>query len=315
MNDAGICGDVRIICWDLGFFCQCIAKEGYNVISANHGSSFILKIVRELWFKYIKMGSVCWYNQGNKNFSGVYIVMDAMIQLNYMKWLARNNPKSRIIFWYWNQINENSKIRPEELKMLGCEVWSFNKIDCAKYGLKYNPTFFCENFYKDIDAVEHPVYKLSFVGKNKGRIYHVMRAVEQLGEEKCYVHITANHFYERWKNKLYKRNISYTDTLRIQNNSEAILEIVPAGSEGLTLRTMDAMVMKKKFITNNISVKDLDFYNPNNIYILSEENESGIEEFLKLPYMDIVENKVRYYRVDHWIGRFLNGEDANKIKK
>lgn len=310
MNGTGICGNTKIISWDLSFFCKCVAQEGYNVVSANRGRSFVLKMIRELWFKYIKVGSICWYSQENKDFEGVYIVMDAMIQLNYMKWLTHNNPKAQIIFWYWNQINENSKIQPDELKTLGCEVWSFNKIDCAKFDLKYNPTFFCENFYKGIGVVEHPVYKLSFVGKDKGRICRVMKVIHRVGKEKCYVHITANHFYERWKNKLYKRNISYTETLRIQNNSEAILEIVPEGSEGLTLRTMDALVMKKKFITNNAGIKETDFYNPHNIYILSDENEGGIADFLKLPYMDIAESKVRYYRVDHWVERFINGEEC-----
>ena len=52
------------------------------------------------------------------------------------------------------------------------------------------------------------------------------------------------------------------------------------GQSGVTLRSIEAILFNKKLITTNKSIKKYDFYNPNQIFILENENYSDIIKFL-----------------------------------
>ena len=67
------------------------------------------------------------------------------------------------------------------------------------------------------------------------------------------------------------------------------------------------MFYNKKLITNNIYIKEYDFYNPHNIFILQERNISELKEFLELPTIEInqkIKNKYRFSG-GGWLKEFL----------
>ena len=91
--------------------------------------------------------------------------------------------------------------------------------------------------------------------------------------------------------------------------SRAILDIVQSGQSGITLRPMEAMFYNKKLITNNIYIKEYDFYNPRNIFILQERNINELNEFLELPMIEINQDiKNKYKFSGGWLEDFLKQE-------
>jgi hypothetical protein len=61
-------------------------------------------------------------------------------------------------------------------------------------------------------------------------------------------------------------------------------------------------------ITNNKSIVNYDFYHPNNIFILTDSNLDSLEDFVKLPYVEIPEEIVMKYNFKNWIKKILENE-------
>ena len=88
---------------------------------------------------------------------------------------------------------------------------------------------------------------------------------------------------------------------KLMLNSEIILELLQFKQSGITQRTLDAVYLNKKLITNNSYVKKYDFYHENNILVINENTiEEEIENFKKLEYVKISDEIIGYYSIEQW---------------
>ena len=71
------------------------------------------------------------------------------------------------------------------------------------------------------------------------------------------------------------------------------------------LGEFESIFYDKKLITNNKSLKDYDFYHPNNIFIL-DNNYDKIKEFLAKPFIKIDNEIKEKYDYKNWICRFFD---------
>ena len=79
------------------------------------------------------------------------------------------------------------------------------------------------------------------------------------------------------------------------------------GHNGLSFRFFEALKYEKKIITDNFSVKEYDFYNPNNIFILHKDNLENLETFLHSDYQKLPPELVEKYSFSSWIYDCLCG--------
>lgn len=100
------------------------------------------------------------------------------------------------------------------------------------------------------------------------------------------------------------QQIQYIDYIKLVLKSEYIVDILVDVHEGLSFRVFEAVGYKKKLITNNKTIRNYDFYHPNNIFILGDEDRE-FAEFLNLPYVEINENIIEKYDFDNWILRIF----------
>ena len=63
--------------------------------------------------------------------------------------------------------------------------------------------------------------------------------------------------------------------------------------------------MKKKLVTGNTRVKDYDFYRPENIFILENNNTDGLKDFLAVPYHEVEKKIVDNYDFVNWLDRYF----------
>ena len=104
--------------------------------------------------------------------------------------------------------------------------------------------------------------------------------------------------------KYIKDRITFAENLEFVKKADVLLDFVDARHAGLSIRFFEGLYYKKKVITDNIMVKNYDFYHPNNIFVL-ENNYQDIEEFLKIPYYEISEEIVKKYGFSNWIKRII----------
>jgi len=99
--------------------------------------------------------------------------------------------------------------------------------------------------------------------------------------------------------------VSQYDNIRYSAESACIVDIVSQNQTGLTLRPFDALFLKKKLITNNVSIKEKDFYDSSNIYIIQDMELKGIEEFMRIPYKNVDPKIVSQYEINQWIRNYF----------
>ena len=103
-------------------------------------------------------------------------------------------------------------------------------------------------------------------------------------------------------------------------NSKAVLDLAHEQQQGLTMRTMETLGIKRKLVTNNIYLKDYEFYNKSNDLILADLSAKADEaestgdysafvlpgaEWLDIPYAED-EDIRKKYSIHSWIENLFN---------
>ena len=71
---------------------------------------------------------------------------------------------------------------------------------------------------------------------------------------------------------------------------------------------LESNILKKKKLDNYTLIDNdkniINFYNPNNIFILGKDDINKIKEFIDSPYIEINKDIVDYYDFEQWLKRF-----------
>ena len=83
------------------------------------------------------------------------------------------------------------------------------------------------------------------------------------------------------------------------------MDIPQEGQEGLTIRNVECLFLKKKMITTNSKIRNYDLYNENNVYIIPERNgREGLTQFLANKPKDPSETVLKKYDFINWVESF-----------
>ena len=85
------------------------------------------------------------------------------------------------------------------------------------------------------------------------------------------------------------------------NESQVFLDLIRHGHNGLSFRVFEAMAFQKKLITTNTSIKNYDFYNPNNIMVIDADNPVIDPAFFDTPYEPLSESIYNKYTIQSWV--------------
>jgi hypothetical protein len=166
--------------------------------------------------------------------------------------------------------------------------------------MRYNTQFFLDNITLPKNDL---VYDVLFVGKDKGRAPMINDLEHTMSE------MNIDTYFYIVNDKALAGNhrpfVPYEEYLTLLSKSKSILDIVQPGQNGLTLRPMESLFFRKKLITNDPTIKTREFYKPNNIFIIGEDNVDGLKQFLATPFEDIPADIVKHYDIDSWLKRFF----------
>lgn len=188
----------------------------------------------------------------------------------------------------------------------------FDKEDTLKYPKSQHiPNFYFDYFIEDNSDIEQDVF---FVGTfMKDRINELVKLsenFEQLGL-KSNINIIYNkerHIekYLHYPINFTKTGMSFEDNMKNAKASRIILDFQNSSHKGLSFRSFEAIGFRKKMITNNSLVKRYDFYNPNNIFVLNNNNIQEIKDFLENKYKELPNDIYEKYSFSNWIKKVLN---------
>ena len=190
----------------------------------------------------------------------------------------------------------------------------FDPKDYQKYkeiypNIKLSHNFFFENI-ENTTTVDNIEKKALYVGSYfEDRIKNVIFVEKLLDKYNIptdieLVYKDKRPFLSNKNIKITSEKINFIDYLKKVQNAKVLLDF-KLGHNGLSFRFFEALKYEKKIITDNFSVKEYDFYNPNNIFIIENENFKGFEEFATTPYEPLAEEIKEKYSFTNWIKQLL----------
>lgn len=200
--------------------------------------------------------------------------------------------------------NDNIYRCPKIIRVLPYfdEVYSFEKEDCEKYNLKFITNF----IYKEskLDLSKSYKYDIFNISSKDNRF----RTISKIAEKLINLGITSRIIVYDRKNKTKNPNIEFiSEYIQINevnefiNDTKFLLDIHRQKQNGLTFRVFESLGLQKKLITTNPNIVHYDFYNPNNILVINEENVHFDSDFFSSPYEPIPEDIYVKYTIQNWI--------------
>lgn len=247
-----------------------------------------------------------WKNWKKKLLNYDLIILNShFYSLPLIRYINKHYPEMRVIIWYSNPVAKDTDI--SLYKKLKCEVWTFDKRDAEIYNLNLNNQFVDVskiNRIKDSTKIE---YDVSFVGTDKGRLNTILKLKDKFHELGLSTNfLIVNSSKNTSLSYQYVSRLSYSEVISVEKKSNVILDLVQENQTGYTLRPIEAIVLKKKLITNNTDITNADFYRKENIFILSKNTDySKMSDFMKEPYVLLSDEIINKYTVRGWLTNFM----------
>ena len=181
------------------------------------------------------------------------------------------------------------------LKKRGLGIWTFDADDSNRFGfLLYNQFIALLPAVKNIQVM----IDFSFIGRDKAR----KSTLENLAIDLMAAGYSC-HFDVRDSKSF---NLPYLEYLQRSLSAQCLIDIVQPGQVGLTLSPLEALVYKRKLLTNNPAVLQQNFYRPENILLIDESiNLEKIDRFMQMPYIDVEDSIKELHSVQHLLNRVL----------
>lgn len=208
------------------------------------------------------------------------------------------SPAVKKHYWIWNPVTDSDRAfyshSFEIMKSLGFALATFDEHDANLYDMTlYNQFMRKENVE---NKAYDELYDFYFVGFAKNRESDLLKLKEQLKDFRVLFKIVHNP----------AEAIPYEEIVQNILRSKCIVDYVQHNQAGMTLRPLEAMFYKKKLLTNNRSIRQFDFYTPENVFIIGEDDFSSICDFIKSPFKPIDESIVKKYDTSSWLSHFRN---------
>ena len=289
-----------------------IQKLGYEIVIPYKDTNLFRRLVREAWFRLHLPGRKIFFNKKiNKINAEVFVIADSLICKQFLYWMKKMHPNSRICLNYENRVDKT--FDPSCLDE-SIERWSYDKDDCKKYNMKFVHAALVDAYGFDAREKKEDKYDIVFLGKDKNRATYLKQLEEQftaLGL-RSYFYICADRSFLTFKNKIYKPLMPYVEYLELLKCSKAALNIMPEGQTSLTQREIETAFYNIKCVTNNKGVLNSDLYDKSRYFVIGVDDFNNLVEFLNKPIKPVEESLLYKYSFENFAKTFIDdkpGED------
>lgn len=208
------------------------------------------------------------------------------------KYIKEKNPNCTVIVYYWNKL-----VFPSYFEILKDpnvdKFYTFDEEEAEKYNFNFNTTYYSKLVKLNDLEIENDVV---FLGRAKDRLEEIKKIEDKFHKLK----ITTDFKIITDE----KDFVDYNDYLDMIAKSKVLFDYNAYNQTGLSLRAMESLFFEKKLITTNKNIKNYDFYNKNNIFIIGEDKYKDLPSFINSDYEKINQEIIDYYDFDEWIKRF-----------
>lgn len=195
-------------------------------------------------------------------------------------------------------------------------ISSFDRKDAEENKIIFRPLFFIDEYRYQKNEQGYD-YNLSFIGTIHSDRYAIIKKFMNSKRSLfTYPYLQSRFIYYFYKvtkkefrdtriNDFKFKKMNSQDIAAVVNKSRAVLDIQHPGQTGLTIRTLEMLGMKKKFVTTNQDIQNYDFFNLNNIFVIDRANPYVPDEFYDSDYEELPSEVYEYYSINRWVADVL----------
>ena len=194
----------------------------------------------------------------------------------------------------------------------------FSKTDAENYGFVYRPNFFVDEYlYSGEPKTIDLFYKGS--ARDKKRSVIIDQLARSLPDRHTEISLAVRGGYlrnmHRMTNQAFFKKFCTTAHMTVSElaakykQSRALLDISFKDQRGLGLRPLESIACNAKLITTNKSIREYDFFNDNNVFVLNEDcsNIDLVRDFLDSPFVPYNDSVKYKYSVRGFLDDVFNG--------
>lgn len=178
-------------------------------------------------------------------------------------------------------------------------VYSYDKGDVEKYNFQ-----FLTNYIYDEQIETKKIANLVFnISSFDDRFPFLEKLADYFSKEQISFRfiVKKDRIFSHKNIEISDRYLPISEVKNIIESSLVLVDIQQKNQDGLTFRIFEALGYKKKLITNNQDIVNYDFYNPNNIFVISESNYEVPRSFFETDFVEIDSAILDKYKLDNWI--------------
>jgi hypothetical protein len=191
------------------------------------------------------------------------------------------------------------------------EIYSFDNDDVKKYGFKEtnNYNYIEKQPTAKKEKLKNQVLYIASFDKRLETVIKLKEAFTKINISYRFIIVGKKTTLFKLKNifsasisgiELRRKRVEQNDLKLLYSETNVILDLVRENQTGLSFRVFEAMAFEKKLITNNKNIRFYNFYNPNNIWIIENNNFNFDKTFFETDYETLPENIFYQYTIDNW---------------
>ncbi|MPM51286.1 hypothetical protein SDC9_98034 [bioreactor metagenome] len=259
----------------------------------------------------------------------VFIVNCKVFTPEMIKQMRDRQKSARFVLYMWDSLTlyPNSK----ELIPIFDTSYSFDSQDSEKIeGLKFLPLFYCKEYEEvgraDVKEREYDIVSVCTAHPNRYKIMHELFPKLESKSIRIFSYMFLNKLqylynkvfvpeFKAAKSSEFRfKALSEQEVLEALKKSNTVFDMQHNKQSGLTMRTIETLGAKRKMITTNMSIRNYDFFNENNIFVMDDDNLDKIEQFIKNEYEPIGEVIYKKYSLHSWIETIINEAENNYFR-
>ena len=294
-----------------GFLCKTLGRLQFK---------FYQKVIDRYYYKKIE-------ELKNNQYDYILVIRGEYTTQGALIRLRDAFPKAKLILYMWDGMHKQNTRGIENKWKFYDKVFTFDRIDyeANKDSINFLPLYYYGEYLpkesKDSNSTDFE-YDVSFIGTGHAdRVKIVKEVIKQCQNngKKTFQYIFMPHFLVFWRNKLLNRDFKDVKKSEINfamlpfeklystyANSKCVVDVENPGQHGLTMRSIEIIGLKRKFITTNADIVNYDFYNPNNILVIDRKNPKVDMDFFNKPYEKLPEELYEKYSLKNWILEVLS---------
>lgn len=256
-------------------------------------------------------------DRASSDYDLVIVIRGEFISPESIISMKRKFNKARFVMYQWD-FEANLPLLHSQIPYFDV-IYSFDKADCETFGFKHKALFF--NTLHEQASSASKKYLFNFVGtdhSDRNKVIKDFIEINDIDLDEFYLHLfrpkksillnilKSPKFLLNRDFSLYKHfPLDENKTIKSMAESEIIIDITQPDQTGLTMRTIEALGLKRKLITTNKDIVNYDFYHPNNIYIIERDSLKIPESFITCDYIELDRNIYDKYHIDNWVKELI----------